>query len=151
MECRGKCYPARMELRWVQAAHVIGVVLWISGLTAIYWMLRFHDHAPKESHEKLILMERSMAMSTDIAATIAIVCGVWLAIERHYFTTSGNGWLHIKLTAVVLGILSVHGLLRARIKRYSRGELKPVPTWVWSMLLAGMTLAILAVETRLKF
>jgi len=140
-----------MEIQWVIAAHLIGVVLWISGLTAIYWMLRFHDHAPKETHEKLILMERSMAMSTDIAAAIAIGCGVWIAIERHYFTTSGNSWLHIKLTAVVLGILSVHGLLRARIKRYSRGQLKPVPTWVWSMLLAGVTIAIVAVSTRFKF
>jgi uncharacterized membrane protein len=139
------------ELLWVQAAHVIGVVLWISGLTSIYWMLRFHDHAPKETHEKLILMERSMALATDIAAAITIACGVWLAIERHYFTTPGNAWLHIKLTAVVLGILSVHGILRARIKRYSRGQLKPVPTWVWSMLLAGVTISILAVETRLKF
>src|SRR5437764_15277702 len=111
MGCRAKCYLRSMSpetLLWVQAGHVIGVVLWISGLTAIYWMLRFHDHAPKETHEKLVLMERSMALSTDIAATIAIVCGVWLAIERHYFTTPGNAWLHIKLTAVVLGILSVH-------------------------------------------
>jgi uncharacterized membrane protein len=67
------------------------------------------------------------------------------------FTTPGHGWLHIKLTAVVLGVLSVHGMLRARIKRYSRGELKPVPTWAWSMLLAGVSIAILAVVTKLQF
>jgi uncharacterized membrane protein len=136
----------------VLAAHLIGVVLWISGLTSIYWMLRFHDHAPKEVHEKLILMERAMAMSTDIAATVAIGCGIAMAVSPvNLFTMKDSGWLHIKVTAVVLGILSVHGLLRARIKRYSRGQLKPVPTWAWSMLLAGVAISILCAATKLHF
>ena len=129
------------------AAHVIGVVLWVSGLTSIYWMLRFHDHAPKSVHEKLTLMERAMALSTDIAATVTIGCGIALAV--YPVNQFSQGWLHVKLAAVVLGILSVHGILRARIKRYSRGELKPVPTWAWSLLLAGVAIAIFAVTTKL--
>lgn len=133
----------------VMTAHVIGVVLWISGLSTIYWMLRFHDHAPKDTHEKLTLMERAMALSTDIAATLTIGTGVAMAVKAKYFSTPGNAWLHVKLAAVVLGILSVHGILRARIKRYSRGELKPVPTWAWSMLLGGVTIAIFCVVTKL--
>lgn len=128
-------------------AHLIGVVLWVSGLTSIYWMLRFHDHAPKSVHEKLILMERAMALSTDIAATVTIGCGIAMAISPiNQFT---QGWLHLKLAAVVLGILSVHGILRARIKRYSRGELKPVPTWAWSLLLGGVAISIFAAVTKL--
>jgi uncharacterized membrane protein len=145
----GKVYVQRMSDdldRWLTAAHLIGVVLWISGLTAIYWMLRFHDHAPKSDRDKLTYMERAMALSTDIAATLAIGCGIALAVRRHYFTTPGNSWLHIKLAAVVLGILSTHGILRARIKKYSHGEVKPVPTWVWSLLLASVAIAILAVS-----
>ncbi|MGE5180616.1 MAG: CopD family protein [Acidobacteriota bacterium] len=135
----------------VLTAHLIGVVLWVSGLTTIYWMLRFHDHAPKEVHEKLTLMERAMALSTDIAATVTIGCGIALALSPvNLFATKGNGWLHVKLAAVILGILSVHGILRARIKRYSRGELKPVPTWAWSLLLAGVAISIFAVVTRLN-
>jgi uncharacterized membrane protein len=134
----------------VLAAHLIAVVLWVSGLTTIYWMLRFHDHAPKSDHEKLTLMERAMALSTDIAAAVAIGCGIAMTISPiNLFTQSGNGWLHVKLTAVVLGLLSAHGLLRARIKRYSRGELKPVPTWVWSLLLGGVTIAIFSAVTKL--
>lgn len=131
----------------VLTAHLIGVVLWVSGLTTIYWMLRFHDHAPKADREKLTLMERAMALSTDIAATVTIGCGIALAVSP--VNQFKQGWLHVKLAAVVLGILSVHGILRARIKRYSRGELKPVPSWAWSLLLAGVAIAIFAATTKL--
>jgi uncharacterized membrane protein len=147
-----KVYLRRMSpalLGWILAAHLIGVTLWISGLTTIYWMLRFHDHAPAADRDKLTYMERAMALSTDISAAVAIGCGIVLAVEEHLFTTPGNGWLHVKLAAVVLGILSTHGILRARIKRYSRGELKPVPSWLWSLFLASVAVAIVAVSTKL--
>jgi hypothetical protein len=39
--------------------------------------------------------------------------------------------------------------LRGRIKKYSQGNLKPVPTWAWSMLLGGVAIAIFAVVTKL--
>jgi len=134
----------------VMTAHVIGMVLWISGLTAIYWMLRFHDHAPKSSHEQLTLQERALALATDIAATVTIGCGIAMAVSPiNLFTTPGNGWLHVKLTAVVLLILPVHGILRGRIKKYSQGILKPAPTWLWSMLLGGIAIAIFSVVTKL--
>lgn len=131
-------------------AHVLGMVIWISGLTAIYWMLRFHDHAPKSAHEQLTLQERALALATDIAAAVTIGCGIAMAVSPvNLFTTPGNGWLHIKLTAIVLLILPVHGILRGRIKKYSQGILKPAPTWLWSMLLGGITIAIFAVVTKL--
>jgi uncharacterized membrane protein len=138
----------------LRAGHVIAVVLWVSGLSTIFWMLRFHDHAPKETHEKLTLMERSIAMSTDISATLAITCGLILSLAqgRNFWVDPVEGrWLHVKAAAVLLGVLSVHGILRARIKRYARGDLKPVPMWVWSLLLAGIVIAIFAVETKLSF
>jgi uncharacterized membrane protein len=147
----GKVYVRRMSPLhlWLLAAHLIGVVLWISGLTAIYWMLRFHDHAPKADRDKLTYMERAMALSTDIAAAVAIGCGIALALTPiNLFATPGQSWLHIKLTVVVLGVLSTHGVLRSRIKKYSRGELKPVPPWLWSLFLGSVVIAIIAVSTR---
>ncbi len=136
----------------VKTAHVLGMVLWISGLTAIYWMLRFHDHAPKSSHEQLTLQERALALATDIAATVTIGCGVAMAVSPiNLFATHGNGWLHVKLAAIILLILPVHGMLRGRIKKYSQGDLKTVPNWMWSMLLVGVTVAVFAVVTRLNF
>jgi len=130
--------------------HVLGVVLWISGLTAIYWMLRFHDHAPKSSHEALTLQERGLALATDIAAALTIGCGLAMAFSPINLFAGQGPWLHLKLTAVVLLILPVHGILRGRIKKYSQGQLTPAPTWLYSMLLAGVAIAIFCVTTKLS-
>jgi uncharacterized membrane protein len=135
----------------VMTAHILAVVLWISGLTAIFWMLRFHDHAAKESREQLTLQERALALATDIFAAAAIGCGLAMAFSPfNQFVTKPNIWLHIKLTAVVLMILPVHGILRGRIKKYAMGKITPLPTWLWSLLLGGVTIAIFCVTTKLN-
>ena len=133
---------------WLKAGHLISLFLWIGGLFAIYWMLRLHAHAPKDTHEKLTLMERSIALATDIASAVAIGCGVGMifgAPGGNMLTQPGAGWLHIKLTVVVLGILPVHGILRGRIKRFGMGQIKPVPPWLWSLFLASLTVAVIMV------
>ncbi|MEJ7598289.1 MAG: CopD family protein [Kofleriaceae bacterium] len=134
---------------WLKAGHLIGVVLWISGLASVYWLLRIHSHAPKDAHEKLTLMERSIAMSMDLAATLAMGCGLASAIIFKKFSAPGAGYLHIKLLVVALGILSVHGLVRARIKRYGMGQIKPMPGWAWTLLLSSIA-AIMILVTVVK-
>lgn len=130
---------------WLKAAHLIGLFVWIGGLFAVYWLLRFHAHAPKEAHEKLTLMERSLALMMDIAAALAIGTGLAIALgfpELQYFK---QGWFHIKLTIVVLGVLPVHGLVRARIKKHANGNLAPIPQWLWTMLLLSLVVIIIMV------
>lgn len=141
-------------LLWLKAGHLIALFLWFGGLFSIYWMLRLHAHAPKESHEKLTLMERAIALSTDMAAAVAIGCGVALLFRPSgfYLAQPGAGWLHIKLTVVVLGILPVHGVLRSRIKKFGMGEITPVPQWLWSLFLGALTvIVILAIRGPLMF
>jgi len=134
-------------LLWLKAGHLISLFLWIGGLFAVYWMLRLHAHAPADAHEKLTLMERSIALSADIAAAIAIGTGVAMLFQPHGFLLAqkGAGWMHIKLTVVVLGILPVHGMLRARIKRFGMGDFKPVPQWLWTLFLTSMTVIVILV------
>lgn len=134
---------------WLLGAHLIGVVFWIGGLMSVYWLLRMHVHAPKDMHDKLILMERALALTMDLAATLAIGAGLALAIHEKLFSQPKMGWLHIKIAVVVLGILSVHGIVRARVGRFSRGEKPTVPSWVWSMLV-GSVVAVLLIVTRVK-
>jgi uncharacterized membrane protein len=134
-------------LLWLKSGHLIALFLWIGGLFAIYWMLRLHAHAPKDAHEKLTLMERSIALSTDIAAFLAMGMGIAMLFQPQGFLLAqkGAGWMHIKLAVVVLGILPVHGMLRARIKRFGMGDLKPVPQWLWTLFLTSMTVIVILV------
>jgi hypothetical protein len=46
-------------------------------------------------------------------------------------------------------ILPVHGIMRGRIKKFGMGKIVPVPTWLWSMLLGGIAIAIFCVTTKL--
>ncbi|MEO8701906.1 MAG: CopD family protein [Kofleriaceae bacterium] len=128
---------------WLKAGHLIGDFLWVGSMFVVYWLLRFHTHAPKEAHEKLILMERSMALMMDLAVTLALGCGIALIFYRQapyssIFAEPNGGWFHIKLTVVVLGLLSIHGVLRGRIKKFQSGNLKPLHQWQWTVMLSSV-------------
>lgn len=127
---------------WLLVGHVLGVLLWIGCLTAVFWVLRMHTQMPDSVNDKFVLMERSLALVMDIASALAMGCGIGLALHRvgggTIFSEKGAGWFHIKLTLVVLGILSMHGMLRARVAKFSRGEKPTVPTWIWSVLLISV-------------
>ncbi|HSD88243.1 MAG TPA: CopD family protein [Kofleriaceae bacterium] len=139
---------------WLLAGHLIGVFLWVGGLFSTYWLLRIHAQAPKDVHEKLTLMERSLALVMDLAATLAIVTGLVMALTKggtHPATTMFGaphaGWFHTKVTLVVLGILPVHGIIRGRIGKFGRGQVTGIPQWLWSLLLAAICgIAILVVR-----
>ena len=137
--------------QWVLAAHLIGVVFWIGGLMSVYWIQRLHTHAPKDVRDQLTAMERSLALMMDLAAALAIGCGIALIVSPiNLFTVKPASWLHLKLTVVVLGVLPVHGMIRARVKKFSRGEMPSVPQWQWSMLLVAVVAIIIAVTTKLQ-
>ncbi len=134
-------------LLWLKVAHLISLFLWIGGLFAIYWMLRLHVHAPVEMRDKLTLMQRSIALSTDLAAAVAIGAGVGMIFAQtpNLFARPGMGWLHIKLTVVVLGLLPIHGMLRGKIKKFGHGTITPIGGWMWSVFLASITVIVILV------
>jgi uncharacterized membrane protein len=137
-----------MELHtWLLVGHIVGVILWVGGLSTVFWLLRIHTQSPPEMHEKLVLMERSLALSMDLAATLAIGCGLGLAFNMtpNAFARPGGGWFHIKLTIVVLGLLSAHGMIRAKVGKVSRGQMPTVPTWLWSLILISVVGIVLMV------
>ena len=133
--------------QWLLAGHLIGLFVWIGGMFTVYWMLRFHAHAPTSVHEKLVLAERSLALMMDIGSGLAIGCGIGMIFKYtpNLLAMKGAGWFHIKLTVILLGLLPVHGMLRARIKKFSQGKVTPVPGWQWSMLLGSITAIVLLV------
>jgi len=138
--------------QWLLTGHLIGVILWMGCLFSVYWLLRLHAQAPKDVLEKLTLMERSLALTMDLAATLAIGAGLVMALSHdgtHPTTTlfgaPGAGWFHIKLTVVVLGILPVHGMVRGKIAKFGRGQISAVPQWMWSVLLIAIAAIVFLV------
>ncbi|HEY4245009.1 MAG TPA: CopD family protein [Kofleriaceae bacterium] len=136
------------------SAHLIAMALWVGALTAVYWMLRLHDHASGAARDQLTLMERALALSADICITVVIICGVAMifggpdhAGTVTWFGAPSPAWLHIKLLAVLL-MLAVHGVLRGRIKKFSQGKVVPVPGWLWSSYLVCLVIAIIAAVTK---
>ena len=69
-----------------------------------------------------------------VAQTSSAYSGLAIAINGmpgfgfNWFAVNDNNraWLHLKLAVVVLAILPVHGLVRARVKRFGQGKIAPV-------------------------
>jgi putative membrane protein len=131
---------------WIRIAHIIGFVLWIGGLLSTLSLLKAHVEVDAASRPALTRIELATALIMDIGATLAIAAGLFLAFKSPKFPTTafGNGgWLHVKLTIVVLTVLALHGMARAKIKKFKRGEIKPLPGWAVPVLL----LAVAAIVT----
>jgi uncharacterized membrane protein len=145
--------------QWLLTGHLIGVILWMGSLFAVYWLLRLHAQAPNDVLDKLTLMERSLALTMDLAAALAIGAGLTMALRKDgthpmstLFAAPGAGWFHIKLTVVALGILPVHGMVRAKVGKFGRGQISNVPQWMWSLLLiAIVAIVILVIRGPLMF
>jgi uncharacterized membrane protein len=138
--------------QWLLTGHLIGIILWLGSLFVVYWFLRLHTQLPSTVHDKLTLMERSMAMTMDLGATLAIGFGLAMALTRggthptsNLFAAPGAAWFHIKLTVVVLGVLPVHGMVRGKVAKFSRGQISTVPQWMWSLLLVAIVAIIVMV------
>jgi len=123
-------------LSWVRVAHVFGFVVWIGGMLACLSLLHVHALVEGAARDALSRTERSVAMLMDAGATLAIAAGLTMAFEAPINAFKTGAWLHVKLTVVVLGLLSAHGMIRAKIKKFRKGEVKPMPRWLFTAVLA---------------
>lgn len=128
---------------WFATLHVVGIVLWVGGLTSVLALLHVHVQADGKVREVLTGVERRVAMLMDLGATLTIATGLYRAFTVVPNAFKTGAWLHIKLTVVVLGLLSVHGMARVKIKKFGRGELKPVPPLMYGLL----AIAVIAAAT----
>ena len=106
---------------WIKALHIVAMVCWFAGL--FYLPRLFVYHAMSEdaaSKERFITMQRKLYRGIMIPSMIAtLVFGIWLiALIPGYLQ---QGWLHAKLTLVVL-LIGYHHVCGAQVKRFARGE-----------------------------
>ena len=138
---------------WIRIAHILGFLIWIGGLLTTLSLLDVHARVEAGAREALTRAERSAAVIMDIGATLAIGAGLYLALASPRFPRTAfhsGGWFRIKLTIVVLVILALHGLARAKVKKFSKGEVKPIPSWAVPLLLvAAAAIVVLAAHPTL--
>ena len=106
---------------WVKAFHIIAMVCWFAGL--FYLPRLFVYHAMSEdstSKERFCVMERKLyrgIMTPSMIATVGL--GIWLLTLNP--TLLSQGWLHAKLTLVLL-LIGYHHMCGAMRKRFAAGE-----------------------------
>ena len=131
----------------IKALHVISMVAWFAGLFYLPRLFVYHATAEDSiSIERFKVMERRLLRAIMTPAMIlAWITGLTLAAQAGFFSA---GWLHLKLTLVVI-MSGAHGYLSRCVRSFAadanqRGHtfyrvLNEVPT----LLMIGIVMAVI--------
>ena len=103
---------------WVKAFHVIAVVTWFAGLFYLPRLFVYHAMAEDSaSRERFKIMERKLYRGIMTPSMIAtLVLGIWLLYLNPAWLKMG--WMHAKLTLVVL-LIGYHHVCLAYMKKFA--------------------------------
>jgi uncharacterized membrane protein len=132
---------------WVKAGHIFGVLMWVGTMFGLYQTMFAHGRADEAGRKALMEMEGKLAMAMDIGATIAIGTGLFLLLRLEPSPLK-QPWMHIKLTAIVLGMLGAHGYGRVKVRKLREGATNTPPPWVFGILNLVVILIIIMVVVR---
>ncbi len=106
---------------WVKSLHIVFVVSWFAGL---FYLPRIFVNLAIENDtattERLLLMARRLYRFMTLLAVPALVFGLWLWLGYGIGKGPGNGWLHAKLTIVVL-LIGYHHACGSLLKKFENG------------------------------
>ncbi|UVL61180.1 protoporphyrinogen oxidase HemJ [Pseudomonas sp. B21-032] len=110
-----------MLFLWIKALHIVSVVCWFAGLFYLPRLFVYHAQSQDSiSQERFVIMERKLYRGIMLPAMVAsLVFGIWLLSLTPGFMS--QGWMHAKLTLVVL-LIGYHHMCGAQLKRFARGE-----------------------------
>ncbi|MEM9488405.1 MAG: CopD family protein [Myxococcota bacterium] len=134
--------------QWIKAGHAVGFLLWTGGLLACIQLLIAHAGAGSEGRGHLVVTARKTAMIMDMGALLAMVAGFYLALATTPNQFTNGGWLHIKLTVVVLGLLGLHGFVRVKIRKYRNGDVRALPGFVLPVTLLVVSALVLTASLK---
>ncbi len=134
-------------LNWMRVVHLCGMVAWVGGLLGLSFVLRQHAKASKESHGDFVSLEKGIAITMDIGATVAIALGVVLLLSITPTLLKGQGWMHAKLLFATL-LIGLHGFQRMRVGKNKRGAVSAEPSWLMPAIAILVVAIIVLVGTR---
>lgn len=135
---------------FLKSGHVIFMVFWMAGLFMLpRQMIYMLDHAPGSDGEAKWATRSGKLRKIILTPSLIIVwvLGLTLAYAGGHFT---SGWLHTKLTLVLL-LSGFHGWLVAKSKAMARGE-RPLTEKTLRMVgeVPGLVLVVVVVLVYLK-
>jgi putative membrane protein len=107
---------------WVKALHIVFVASWFAGL---FYLPRIFVNLAMETDAaattRLLLMARKLYRFMTMLAIPALLLGIWLWLGYGIGKGPGNGWLHAKLTIVVL-LIGYHHACGSLLKKFENGR-----------------------------
>ena len=88
---------------WLKALHVVFVVTWFAGLFYLPRLFVYHVSATDEiSRARFVVMERRLFAMTTVGGVFTLLFGILMITMAPGYLQ--QGWLHVKLTLVLLVI-----------------------------------------------
>ncbi|MDA8456785.1 CopD family protein [Acidovorax sp. GBBC 3334] len=109
---------------WVKAFHIVFVASWFAGLfylPRIFVNLAMVPNDSTAERERLLLMARKLLRFTTLLAVPALALGLWLYLGYGIGRGPGNGWMHAKLTVVVLAV-GYHHACGVLLRKFATGR-----------------------------
>ena len=111
---------------WVKAFHIIAVVCWFAALFYLPRLFVYHCQALAQGDntgsERFKIMERKLYRGIMTPSMVmALVLGLWLLADRWETYFKGAGWMHIKLTLVIL-LIGYHHVCGFYLKKFAQDK-----------------------------
>ncbi len=114
---------------WIKSLHLVFVISWFAGL---FYLPRIFVNLAQETApaatERLLLMANKLFRFMTILAIPAVVFGLWLWLGYGIGKGPGSGWMHAKLTLVILAI-GYHHACFSLLKKFRAGLNQRSHTW----------------------
>ncbi|MCS6944378.1 MAG: CopD family protein [Sutterellaceae bacterium] len=113
---------------WIKSFHIIFVTAWFAGL---FYLPRIFVNlamvpAPGPERDRLLLMGGKLYRFMTLLGVVAIVFGLWLWLL--YRIGAGAGWMHAKLTLVLL-LIAYHGWCGKLLADFQHGRNRHSHVW----------------------
>jgi putative membrane protein len=105
---------------WVKAFHLIFIVTWFSAMFYLPRLYVYHALCEDEAgNARFKIMERKLYRGIMTpSALLTLVFGIWLLSFYSLEQLAAMGWLHAKLTLVVL-LFAYHGMCGRMLKQFA--------------------------------
>lgn len=132
---------------WIKSFHIVFVASWFAGLfylPRIFVNLAMVEPDSTAERERLLLMARKLMRFTHILMVPALALGLYLWLGYGIGMGPGNGWMHAKLTVVLL-VLAYHHVCMRLLKRFEAGANTHGHVWYRWFNEAPVVLMVMAV------